>query len=135
MSDLLLVPEMGGADIVIEDGKPTTTNGVGNAIYLSLFTPAWWGNGLSESSGRYNSRLPELFARPLNVSTRRDVEVAAQSALAWMVADGVAERIEAEVQIVNRARLDLRVTVYEPGGQREDFAYAVNWDTEEAALR
>lgn len=133
MSDLYLKPTADGGDLVIRHGEPETTSGLANAMYLSLFTPAWWGNGESERNERYRSRIPELFARPLTARTAREVEVAAESALDWMIRAGIAESVTAESEIVGAFRLDLRVVITEPGGGRRESAYAINWSTEEAA--
>ncbi len=132
MSDLYLKPTEDGGDLVLENGRPETTSGLSNAIYLSLFTPAWWGNGASERPERYGSRVPELLQRPLTARTARDIEVAAESALAWMKSEGLAGSVEADSEIVGATRLHLRVRVTEPSGETTDYAFAVNWETEEA---
>jgi len=73
--------------------------------------------------------------RTLTNQVRLDVIEAANDALSWMKEEGIVERVGARAFIRSSGRLDLGVTIYEPGVERgEEFAYSLNWDaTSEAA--
>ena len=118
MSDLYLTPTSEGGDITLTNGRPQTTSSLEVAVYLSLFTPAYWGNLTAEQNERYTSTLADLYARRLTTQTLRDLEVAAENALAWMISTGVAERVIAEATLMSKGQVD--------------YAYAVNWDQQEA---
>ena len=137
MSDLRLTPTSDGMEISISAGCPETTGGLDTAVYLSLFTPAWWGNEISDDSEKYESEIPGILASGvLNNQTRLNVMEAAKSALAWMVTDKVAEKIEVRAEIPKLGFLYFAVTIYEP--EKEDgttFAYALNWDEQEIYLQ
>jgi len=136
MSDLLLKHTLDGGDIEFKaNGDLRTSSGLYTAVYLSLFTSSWWGNAYSDRAERYSSRIPELMQRALTNQVRLDVIEAANDALSWMKEEGIVERVGARAFIRSSGRLDLGVTIYEPGVERgEEFAYSLNWDaTSEAA--
>lgn len=135
MSDLYLKPTSDGGEITIKNGDIETTSKLEVSAFLSLFTPPWWGNSISESEEKYNSRIPELMRGPLTNNTRLAIMRGAESALAWMISEGIAERIETEATIPSRGTLHLTVRVYEPQTEDpEEFAYGVNWDSQEVRV-
>jgi phage gp46-like protein len=137
MSDLYMTQTPEGGDIeFLPNNDFRTTDGLGNAVYFSLFTPSWWGNALSEPAQQYGSRIPALMRDPLTNRARRNVEIAAEDALAWMKSEGIADRVEAEAFIRAGGRLDLRVTIHEPKrAENTPFAYSLNWDSHEVIVR
>ena len=131
MADLYLEPTPDGADIVIENGEPRLTGGLDNAVYLSLFTEAWWGNEIAPPAERYDSRLPKLLAGTLTNQLRLDAIEAAKAALAWMTDEKVADRIDVAARISSATTLEITVTVYQ-GAETHRFAH--NWDALRGAL-
>jgi len=102
-----------------------TTASLDNAVYLSLFTERSWQDATRD--GRYGSRIPSLLSRQLTNSTRLAVIDAAQSALGWMVRDGIAESVTVDAAIADARTLSLTVRISRPGGERA-LQYAVNWE-------
>jgi phage gp46-like protein len=135
MSDLHLDPTVDGGEISIIAGEPQTTSGLENAVYLSLFTEAWWGNAVSDPSERYNSALPEVMARSFSNQTRLAAIDAAATALQWMLDEGIAASIDIDAEIPAVGVLHMQITVAQPRGETARFTYAVNWDAQEASLR
>ena len=136
MSDLKLTGTENGLDISINAGCPETTNGIDNAVYLSLFTPMWWGNEVSEDTEKYQSEIPGIIASGvLTNQVRLDVIEAAKSALEWMVTDNIADKIEVRAEIPKAGFLYLAVTIYEPEHQDgTNFRYAMKWDAQQVSL-
>lgn len=134
MSDLYLIPTSSGGEITITDGKPRTTSGLETAVYLSLFTRAYWGNAIADPEERYDSELEDLFARPLTNATRLSVINEYRRLLAWMVEEGVVSRIDVDAEIPTVGVLHIAVTLTEPGGDVDEFVYALNWASQEASL-
>lgn len=133
MSDIYLIPTADGGEISVTDGKPLMTSGLETAVYLSLFTTAYWGNVISEIEERYNSRVPELMNRPLTNQTRLAIIDAARNALQWMLDEGAVDRISITAEIAAAGTLYLAIQIDEPA-EGERFAYAVNWAAQEASL-
>ncbi len=137
MSDLYLNPTKDGGNLIIENGKPQMISGLENAVYLSLFTAPWWGNAVSEQSEKYISSIPEIMnAGILTLQVKLDVIEAVKNALAWMIDDGIADRIEVRAEIPQAGTLYLAVTIYEPeSADGVDYRYALNWAAQEVSLR
>ena len=131
MGDLYLEPGPDGADIIIDGGEPRLTGGLGNAVYLSLFTESWWGNEVSEPSERYDSLLPSVLRGILTNQMRLDAIEAARSALAWMVDERVADRVEVMARIISSSVLEITVTVFQAGDEQR---YSHNWDAQRGVV-
>lgn len=137
MSDLYLYPQNGiDTDIELKpNGDPKLTGGLDTAVYLSLFTPPWWGNSISSQAERYTSTIPELYGQPLTNQTRLSVIAAARDSLQWLLDEGIAGEIEIEAEIPKAGNLYVSVTIHETGREAETtLAYGVNWDEQEAIL-
>lgn len=119
----------------IINGQPVMDEGLENAVSLSLFTPAtYWGNILAQGpSQSYVSRFPELYRRPLTNQTRIDAEKYADEALAWMVAERIAEKITVIASIPSVNVLFLVIKIEQP--QRTvTVRYQLNWAAMEARV-
>jgi phage gp46-like protein len=134
VADLYLMPTDDGGQIEIVNGKPTMTDGLMVAVYLSLFTPAWWGNAASVPAEQYTGNLSEVLDGPLTLQTRLDVIAAAKMALQWMLNEGIASRVTIDAEIRTSTRLDLLVVITEPGGQSASQRYAMNWAAQEVEI-
>lgn len=137
MSDLYLEQDDGLFDLVIENGLPELTGGLGNAIILSLLLDDWWGNDIAGTDEEYNSEIPEILSSGiLGNQTRLDVIEAAGDALAWMVEAGIVERFDIEAEIPEKGRIYLLVKIYEPEAvDPEEFSYSLNWENQKVKIQ
>ena len=129
MSDIYLKPNA-TADMVIINGLPQLTDGLDNAVYLSLFMPDYWGNSLTDD--KFISEVPKILAeQALSNQTRLDIIDATNEALAWMIDQGIASDIEVVAEIPSIGRLYLAVKITQPElDDPLDFTYALNWDAQ-----
>lgn len=133
MSDLLIVPGEGGADIIMRANDARVTSSIEVAVFLSLFTPQSYADMINDN--RHTSRVPEIIAQS-NVTneTRRRLVAEAERALAWMIEDNVASSVEADAVISAPRVMELTITITRPAGSQE-LTYAVNWDEQLARLK
>lgn len=146
--DILLAfdDERHGGDIRQIAGDLATDTTLRTAVVVSLFTdrrardddalPAgagddrrgWWGDLLPPvEHDQIGSRL-WLLAR--EKQTREVVARAreyAEEALAWLVEDGVADRVEVRADIVRTGVLGLHITIHRPQGA-EEYRYHYVWE-------
>ena len=132
MKDLYLKFSEYDPDLEVINGMPTLSGGLSNAVYLSLFVHAWWGNSLSDATGQYITKIPEIrSSRPLTNQTRIDIIEAAKEALNWMLTAGIAAEIEVTATIPKVGVLYLAVEITEPEqDESTNFTYALNWDAQ-----
>lgn len=139
---------LGTADLSLSEDDVLADQGLRTALLLSLFTdrraededvlPAgddrrgWWADELAERAGdRFGSRLwlLERSSRRADIVPR--AEELAREALAWMLEDKVAERIDVLAE-ASGDRLALLVTVHRPGKDPTTYRFAHAWDGEQA---
>jgi phage gp46-like protein len=128
--DLKLFITEQGTDIEIQNGSPILTGGLESAVFLSLFTPAFWGNSIADIDGQYTSRLPELYQAPLTNTSRLDAIEAVKNSLQWLINKGIASEIQARGEIPKEGYLFLSVKVTQPSGD-STIAYNLNWIAQE----
>lgn len=146
--DLMLRPtdeEFFGGDLVLENSDLALDEGLNTAILVSLFTdrraavsdelpdPAgsrrgWWGDGLNGDNDLTGSRLWLLTRRKATPETRRLYEEYTREALAWMIKDGLAEKIDVSGRWLVMGLLAVTVVITRPGGGRQKFDYS--WDAQ-----
>lgn len=134
------------ADIHLSGPDIATDEALRTAIVVSLFTdrrappsfelPAgdddprgFWGDVAPSNSiegDETGSHLWLLDREKQTEETRRRAEDYCRQALAWIVADGVAERVEIATEWVARGRLGIGVTVHRP--RVEAGAYSFVWE-------
>jgi len=87
----------------------------------------WWAD--NDSDGPIGSRLWLLTREKRTEATRQRAEFYAEEALQWLIADGVAQRIDvsAEWNIQAMDRLDLVITIYRNDGRVVDQRYDWAW--------
>lgn len=149
MTDIALALDLatGSADLVLAGGRLATDDGMRTAILLSLFTDArapdgaelpepgadrrgWWGDAFStdavaSASGAIGSTMWLLRRAKITPDTLQRARQAATSALAWLIADGVASAIDVAVE-AQGDRLAIAISLNRPGGparQRYDFTW------------
>lgn len=152
MADLALawIPDEGCADLVIDEDVDDLAGDAGlhTALILSLFAdrraeaddalPAeggdrrgWWADEFAPVVGdKFGSRLWLLDRSARKADVARDAEAYAREATAWLVEDGVAERVDVEAEL-GAAPIDLAllVTVHRPASAPVTFRYAHVWDS------
>ena len=146
MSDLQIRwdVEASRADLVAVDGDLAIGRDLETAVIVSLFTDrraepddplpdgggdrrGYWGDGLTDQP--LGSRLWLLAREKATRQTLLRAVEYAKEALAWLVADGVAERVEvaAEWQGSPPSRLALAATIYRPATAPARFRFAAVW--------
>jgi phage gp46-like protein len=123
--------------IVVLDGQQTTLalaadNALLRALVISLFTwrranadddlptpdmrMGWWGDSVpTEPNDRIGSRLWLLSRAKMLPDIEIRAREYAEEALAWLVDDGVAARVDVEAERQGQDRLALGVTIYKVG--------------------
>jgi len=134
-------------DLGVEAGRLALDDGLTTAIVVSLFTDrrarsddappdgpqgdrrGWWGDLVAATEGdQIGSRL-WLLAREKQLPSvvARAREYAAE-ALAWLVEDGIAAKIEVTAEVVRRGVLGIGIVIHRPGGATESHRYSYVWD-------
>ncbi|MBA4781156.1 phage GP46 family protein [Blastomonas sp.] len=132
------------ADIGIERGAVVLDDGLRTAILISLFTDArapadaelpeqsadrrgWWGDDfpVSEAKRGETGSLLWLLARSkITQATINRAREYARAALAWLLADGIASRLDVQVEAQDGQRMAIRVELDRPQGpSRELYDY------------
>jgi len=114
-----------GANIQTDDGLDT-------AVLISLFTNAraeasdvkagsslggWWGDDYGFTDGdREGSRLWALFQTgKIDERLRKKAYALIDEALAWMIQDGIVDRIEKEIDEISPGMIAVRIGLFRPG--------------------
>ena len=140
----------GAADVALSENDIATDGGLETAVFLSLFTDAraedsdelptgetsrrgWWGDAFPTVTGdRWGSRLWLLARSKRTVETLRRAEQYAREALAWLLVDKVASRVDVMAEAVGGDMLGFSVAVYRPTGDIVQYRYEYNWASQEA---
>jgi phage gp46-like protein len=143
-------PDGAGAgliDMAISDDDVLSDEGLRTSVILSLFTDrraddadtlpdggddrrGWWADEFGEVEGdRIGSRLWLLDRSKRTPDILPRAEAFAREALAWLLTDRVAARIDATATATG-ATLTLAVTIWRPTGERAEFRFGHTWDGE-----
>jgi phage gp46-like protein len=128
--DVALVPTGETLDLELEAGDLRHENGLTTSVLVSLFSDGlaaaddelpdlgsdrrgWWAaEVLEEDRGRgFGSLLWLLERGKLQNETLVEAEAHASSALAWLVEDGIAERVQVSASRLDRSTMLLAVTL------------------------
>lgn len=134
---------------VVIDGR-TVALGLANdeplvrAVIISLFTwrralpddplpgdqrMGWWGDSFATVAGdRIGSRLWLLSREKLTAQTVERAREYAREALAWLVEDGVAARVEVDAERQGLTTLALACRIYRRDGQTTDLRFPNTWE-------
>ena len=134
-----------GADLALESFALATDDGLETAVILSLFTDArardddtllpgqtdrrgWWADAYPVVAGdSFGSRLWLLRrSKQLQESLTKAREYA-EEALAWMVEDGAASKVEVETFIPRDEIMGMIVRIYRPDGALSPFRFETLW--------
>ena len=131
MTDLAIEWRDGAGDLRIDGTDFGADDGLRSAVIVSLFTDAradagvrdgdrrgWWGDTVG-AAGPLGSRLWLLDREARRPDVVRRAEAYARESLAWLVEDGLAERVDVSA-VADGAALRLSVTVHLPDGSRTD---------------
>lgn len=134
-----------GADFAMAGYDLDSDEGMDTAIVISLFSDArandddqlpagqtdrrgWWGDAFGPVAGdRLGSRLWLLRRSKQLQSSLNEAREYAEEALAWMVEDGVAERVEVVAYIPRFEVLGLAIAIYKPDGSVFRRRYESLW--------
>lgn len=156
MGDIAIEWSNGILDLAAQSEDLSSDEGLRTAVLLSLFidrraedddTPpsmddgdrrGWWADELLSADGdRIGSRLWLLDRTKRTEDVARRAEELAREALAWMLTDRVASKIDIGVETSEDA-LHLAITLHRPSGDPVAFRFAHTWASEsrrnEAAL-
>lgn len=135
------------ADIAIERGAVVLDGGLRTAILISLFSDArapadaelpeqsadrrgWWGDDFPVTEtrrGETGSLLWLLARSKITQATVNRAREYARAALAWLLADGIASRLDVQVEAQDGQRLAIRVELDRPEGPAREF-YDYVWE-------
>lgn len=138
-------------DVALTTGDLATDDGLETAVLISLFTdrraldsdelPAgsadlrgWWGDMAPPVEGdRIGSRLWLLSREKRTADVLNRAREYTREALAWMLDDEVATRLEVDVEYLNTDWLALLVRIVRPDGTTLDGRYDYNWRAQTGA--
>jgi phage gp46-like protein len=133
-----------GAEWLLDAPGLATDEGLDTAIILSLFTDArakpddatpapddlrgWWGDAFADTAGeRFGSRLWLLGRRKQLPAVLVEAKNYAEEALAWLIKDGIASRVDVEAFIPRDEVLGLAITITRPGGASVRYRFETLW--------
>lgn len=144
-----VIGQVGYIDIGLKgrdlDGRET----LGTAVIMSLFTDrraekddrlpdknvsrrGWWGDTYPEFDQDFiGSRLWLLHREKQTDETLARAREYVREAVQWLVDDGVASRVDSEVEWVakeHRGIMGIKIVLHRPDGPREVFKYDYLWD-------
>ena len=130
--DLGLFNNRTHGEIVSENGEPRMEQGLGTAVFISLFsgkTDTFWGNELSNDDDEHYGGEFEVLAESLDATVENALEMqeAILNDLQWMKNKGIATIIEVSSSIENGNKVifDLRIT--RPDLDAETFRFSQSW--------
>jgi phage gp46-like protein len=127
--DPLVVDSLGG--VSTDNGDIVPDNGIGTAVYFSLFEGSAWYNQLQADNERIDQpdRMAELITEPITLGYLAELEQASYSLLTWMIDQKVAQDIVTEASNPSVGVVELDITVTEPNSTENRFKLL--WDQKE----
>jgi phage gp46-like protein len=136
-------------DLVMEAGDLALDDGLNTAVLVSLFSDrraephdelpdhgesrrGWWGDGLNNDNDRLGSRLWLLVRRKQTPETRQLFEDFTREALAWLVADSLAAKVDVSAAWAARGVLVVAIVIHRPTGEAEKFEFT--WNAQAARM-
>ncbi|BFT62373.1 phage GP46 family protein [Pseudomonas moorei] len=149
MADAAMVMTEFGGDLVLFGFDLERDDGLETAVIISLFTDrrataeqippefpqddlrGYWGDITNASASDQTGSLLWLLAREKELpQTLSRAEQYCREALAWMVDDLVASRIEVAASYYARGVMLLLVDIYRPTGSAVRFRYNYEWSAQ-----
>lgn len=126
--DILLSQQFDGdLDIAFENGQPVMTDGFESCVILAVFGgPCILNAATDVESERFISSFPNVIYRA-NVSdeTRQDGEKAIDKALAFMIDEGMASKVECVGRFPTARSIAWDINIESPNGVTK---YSINWE-------
>lgn len=145
MSDIALIWDGHGCDLALDGNDLQLDDGLQTSILISLFSDrraraddtlpgddrdrrGWWADAYPQIEGdQIGSRLWLLSREKEIPETLRRAKEYADEALAWLVIDGIAARVEVTPSVPKRGVLGLAIAVQKLDGNIENFQYEFIW--------
>jgi phage gp46-like protein len=146
MSDLALIWDGHGCDLALDGDDLQLDDGLQTSILISLFSDrraraddvlpgadgdrrGWWADAYPQIEGdQIGSRLWLLSREKELAEPLRRAKEYAEEALAWLVADGIAARVEVITSVPRRGVLGLAVAVKRLDGGLENYQFDMLWE-------
>lgn len=148
MSDIktIFIDMEHGADLALDVFDLAIDDGLETAVILSLFTDArakdddvlppgqtdrrgWWGDAYPVVEGdSFGSRLWLLRASKQLQQSLNDAKAYAEEALAWLVTDGAASKVEVDTYVARFEVMGMAVRIYRPDGTLVPFRFETLWN-------
>ncbi len=130
--DLLLILNPNGATIKFTGGQPVMDGGLENYVIIALYTKlGWCGNVLFDKpSQKIGSDFEETAEQAITVDSLSDLEESGKRALADMVSDGLAEKVEIIATNPSAKNKNVRILITSPGKDVIEFLFTQhgqNW--------
>lgn len=151
MADLALkwLDEEGRFDLAISSGDIEKEEGLRTAIALSLFTDrrvtvrelpegesklrGWWADALADAQDdQVGSKLWLLGREKQTEETLQRAKEFATEALAWLIEDGVASKVEVSISFQGHGILRIEVEIYRPKAGASSLTFDYAWTGESA---
>lgn len=141
--DVYIYDTVDGSEFVIKNGLVMPDEGLKTAVYLSLFggneddteggknSKTWWGNrliGVRDDEKLVNHFL--LFIRSVPITSKNIVlaEEEAMRDLQWMKDNGISDSIGVKIYMVEKNRIELKITIEKNGDSLESEVFNVQWE-------
>ena len=146
MSDLALIWDGHGCDLALDGNDLQLDDGLQTSILISLFSDrraraddvlpgadgdrrGWWADAYPQIEGdQIGSRLWLLSREKELAEPLRRAKEYAEEALAWLVTDGIAARVEVITSVPRRGVLGLAVAVKRLDGGLENYQFDMLWE-------
>lgn len=152
MSDIALkFSDLGGGDLLLAGQDLARDDGLESAVLVSLFTDrrasldqlrpgdnrndlrGWWGDYNPAADGdRTGSHLWLLAREKQTRETLARARQYAEQAMAWMVEDKVARRVDVATEYVRMGVIGIAIDIYRPDGARQSYRYDYEWAAQAA---
>ena len=134
-----------GIDLALDAALLSEDDGLETAVILSLFSDArakdddilplgqtdrrgWWGDAYPAATGdTLGGRMWLLRASKQLQQSLNDARGYAEEALAWLVEDGVARRVEVETFIPRDEVMGMLVRIHRPDGTQVPIRFELLW--------
>lgn len=145
MSDIKLVQKGAKFDIGFSGADIELTDSLENSVAISLMLDTkaeqrnsefahvehthggWWADSID--GYEIGSRLWTLCKNKNSEQTKETARKLCVDALQWMIDDGVAKDVTAEIIGVSKERIDVAITITRPDGTNERTEFQINWES------
>lgn len=121
-----------GAFTKYKGGQPIMDAGLENTVLISLGTkPGWVGNTLfDDPTVHIGSDHQDETEKPITISSLNSIRQEAERSLAWMISEGMASDVEADVYNPNGQIINETIKVFPPGKDVQALRFeknGINW--------